>query len=195
MRVATRLVIASLPVLAACASAPVIHYYTLDMAPSGRAAAAVALKVEDLRTSETLGRRQILIQTSPTRIEYYATDQWAGDVGELVGQKLAAELGPPAPGAPELAVTGTVVDCGQVDRPGGGAAARLTLDVTVRDPASPGSAPPLLVRTYTCERPAEQATPDAVARALSRCVEEIAAELARDAERAAAAAAQPGTSG
>lgn len=195
MRVTKRLVIASLPVLAACASAPVIHYYTFDMAPSGRTSAAVALNVEDLRTSEALGRRQILIQTSPTRIEYYATDQWAGDVGELVAQKLTAELAPAAPGAPELAVTGTVIDCGQVDRPGGAAAARLTAELTVRDPAHQLSRAPLLVKTYTCERPAEQATPDAVARALSRCVEEIAAELARDAERAVAAATQPATSG
>jgi len=195
MRVTKRLVIASLPVLAACASAPVIHYYTFDMAPSGRTAAAVALKVEDLRTSEALGRRQILIQTSPTRIEYYATDQWAGDVGELVAQKLAAELGPAAPGAPVLRVTGTVVDCGQVDRPGGAAAARLTLEVTVRDPAHQLTQAPLLVKTYTCERSAEQATPDAVARALSRCVEDVAAELESDVERAVTATEQPAASG
>ncbi len=181
MRVTKRLVIASLPLLAACASAPVIHYHTLDMAPSGRSPAAVALRVRGFRTTEALGRRQILIQTSPTEIEYYATDQWAGDVGELVTQKLSAELGPAPPDARVMAVAGTVIDCGQVDRPGGGAAARLTLEVTIRDPTHQRSQPPLLVKTYTCERPAEQATPDAVARALSRCVEEIAAELAGDA--------------
>jgi uncharacterized lipoprotein YmbA len=195
MRVTTRLMIASLPILAACASAPVIHYYTFDMAPSGRSPAAVALRVRGFQTTEALGRRQILIQTSPTEIEYYATDQWAGDVGELVAQKLAAELGPAAPDAPVLAVTGTVVDCGQVDRPGGGAAARLTLEATVRDPTHPRSQPPLLVKTYTCERPAEQATPTAVARALSRCVEAIAAELVSDAAPAVTATGHTATSG
>ncbi len=195
MRVTTRLMIASLPILAACASAPVIHYYTFDMAPSGRSPAAVALRVRGFQTTEALGRRQILIQTSPTEIEYYATDQWAGDVGELVAQKLAAELGPAAPDAPVLAVTGTVVDCGQVDRPGGGAAARLTLEVTIRDPAHQRFQPPLLVKTYRCELPAQQATPDAVARALSSCVDKVAAELAGDAERAVVATAVPATSG
>jgi hypothetical protein len=88
-----------------------------------------------------------------------------------------------------------VSDCGQVDRPGGGAAARLTLEATIRDPEHEYSRPPLLVKTYTCETPAEQATPDAVARALSRCVEKIAAELAGDAERAVSAEGRPATSG
>ncbi len=178
--------IASLSLIAACASTPAIHYYTLDMTPSDRVVPAVKLQVERFRTSDALGRPQMAIHTSPTQIEYYAIDQWVGDLGELVGRKLAAELGSATPDAPTLRVSGTVVDCGQVDRAQNGAAARLTLAVELRAMAQRFSDQPLLARTYHCERPAQQSSPGAVARALSRCLEDIAVELAGDAAGLAA---------
>ena len=79
--------------LGACASAPDIDDYTLDMDPSGKVETGTNLVVGRFSTTESLGRSQILIHTSPTRIEYYATDRWASGVGELVERKLAAEFG------------------------------------------------------------------------------------------------------
>ena len=165
--------------LAACASAPKIDYYTLAMEPSGQTQNTVNLMVERLRTTEALGRSQILISTSPTRIEYYATDRWAGSVTELVQQKLAVEFGPPVEGRKTLRVSGTVLACEQVDV-GGGAEGRVKIAVEVRDPAGARFEQPLLEKTYEVSRSASRPSPAAVVEALSRCVEEIAAEITTD---------------
>jgi len=171
---------AGLVAAAGCASVPDARYYTLDMTPSGEARPTVNLAVEGLRAADPLTRRQIMIQTSPTAVEYYAVDQWAGAVSDLVVRKLRTELGPPEEGRRTLAVTGTLLECGQVDV-GGGADAEVELWLTVRDPEEPDSEGPLLERIYSCRRRAEAAHPEAVAAALSRCLERIAAELAADA--------------
>ena len=165
--------------LAACASAPKIDYYTLAMEPSGQIRTTVNLVVERLRTTEALGRSQILISTSPTRIEYYATDRWAGSVTELVQQKLAVEFGPPVEGRKTLRVSGTVLACEQVDV-GGGAEGRVKIAVEVRDPAGARFEQPLLEKTYEVSRSASRPSPAAVVEALSRCVEEIAAKITTD---------------
>ena len=52
------------------------------------------VRVERLREVESLARKEILVQRTPTQIEYYAVDQWAAAPGELISQKLEAELGP-----------------------------------------------------------------------------------------------------
>jgi ABC-type uncharacterized transport system auxiliary subunit len=164
----------------ACASAPKIDYYTLGMEPSGRAEPAVNLSVERFRSTEALGRSQIMVLVSPTRIEYYATDQWAGSIGELVQRKLAAEFGPPVEDRKTLVVSGKVVACEQVDRLGG-AEARVTLEVVVRDSELARYQPPLLEKSYSSSRPVAVMNAGSVVESLSRCVEEIAAEIAADA--------------
>lgn len=163
----------------ACASAPKINYYSLGVESSGDARSAVNLKVERLRTSEALGRSQIMIRASETRIEYYAVDQWAGGVGELVQQKLAAEFGPAIEGRRTLKVSGLVVACEQVDGPAG-SEARVTLDIAIRDAGEARYKPPLLERFYEARLAVASPGAEAVADALSRCVAEIARKIAAD---------------
>ena len=169
----------ALCVLCACASAPKIDYYTLGMESSGRAEPAVNLKVERFRSTEALGRSQIMVLASPTRIDYYATDHWAGSVGEQVQQKLAAEFGPPVEGRRSLVISGKVIACEQVDGPGG-AEARVKLEIVVRDAGVPRYQPPLLEKSYASSRPVAAPGVGTVVEGLSRCVEEIAAEIATD---------------
>ena len=173
-------VMAALCLLTACASAPKINYYTLDMEPSGEARNALNLTVEWVRATEALSRSGILVQASPTRIEYYATDQWVGGVAELVRQKLKAEFGSAVEGRRNLAVSATVLACEQVDG-ASGAIARMKLSVTVRDPAEKRYKEALLEKTYEASLPASQPTAGAVVEALSKCAERIAAEIAEDA--------------
>lgn len=174
-----RSIIAVLCVCCACASAPKINYYSLGVESSGEARPAVNLKVERLRTTEALGRSQIMARASATRIEYYAVDQWAGGVGELVQQKLAAEFGPPVEGRTTLVVSGIVVACEQVDNPGG-SEARVQLEIVIRDAAEARYQPPLLEKTYAVSREVVGPSVEALVDALSRCVAQIAADIAAD---------------
>ncbi len=181
--------IAVVLLLGGCASAPDIQYYTFAMEPSGTARPDVNVEVEEIRTTEALGRRRILIQADPTRVEYYATAEWAGSLGELVAEKLRVELGPPREGLPTVALAGTLLACGQVDAPGG-ARARARIRVVLRDPSRLRYEPPLLERTYEAERPAGDGGPTSVAQALSTCLEEIASEIADDVQRLPVAGAE-----
>jgi uncharacterized lipoprotein YmbA len=165
--------------LGGCASTPKVDYFTLAMDPSGQARPAHNLVVERFRTTEALGRDQILIQTSATEIEYYASDQWAGSLGELVQQKLAVEFGPPIEDRKALVVSGTILACEQVDLPNG-AEARLKLRVVVRDAEKKRYEEPLLSKTYSATRQVSRPSADAVVVALSRCIEQVAAEIAGD---------------
>jgi hypothetical protein len=168
--------------LCACASAPKIDYYTLGTQSSGAVEASVNLAVERLRTTEALGRNQIMVLASPTRVEYYATDQWAGSVGETVQQKLAADFGAPVDGRRSLIVSGIVLACEQVDGTDG-TQARVKLAIVIRDPETPRYQPPLLEKIYESSHPVSASNPAAVVVELSRCVEEIAAEIAADASK------------
>jgi ABC-type uncharacterized transport system auxiliary subunit len=164
----------------ACASAPKIDYYTLGMEPSGRTEPTVNLSVERFRSTEALGRSQIMVLASPTRIEYYATDHWSGSIGEMVQQKLAAEFGEAVDGRKTLVVSGKVLACEQVDGPEG-AEARVRVEIAVRDAEVPRYQPPLLEKSYSSSRPVAGTNPGAVVEELSRCVEDIATEIAADA--------------
>jgi ABC-type uncharacterized transport system auxiliary subunit len=166
-------------VLCGCASAPKIDYYTLGMESSGRIVPAVNVSVERLRTTEALSRSQIMVLASPTKIEYYATDHWAGSVGELVQQKLAAEFGPPVDGRRTLVISGKVLACEQVDGPGG-AKARVKIDIVIRDADTPRYQPPLLEKSYNSSRTVSGSNPGSVVEELSSCVEDIASEIAAD---------------
>jgi uncharacterized lipoprotein YmbA len=170
----------ALCLLTACASVPKINYYTLDMEPSGGIGSTVNLTVEQVRTTDALSRSEILVQASPTRIEYYATDQWVGGVAELVGQKLQAEFGSAVEGRRTLAVAVMVLACEQVDG-SGGAVARMKLSVTIRDPAEKRYKDALLEKTYEASLLASHSTAGAVVEALSVCAERLAAEIAADA--------------
>ena len=110
-------IVVSILLLAACTTTAPIRYYTLDMSPSGHTPVTANLQIEGIRTSEALSRSQIQIQTSPTRIDYYAAHEWAGGIGELVARKLAAEFAAAQSDGPDLTLSGTLLDCTQVDIP------------------------------------------------------------------------------
>ena len=150
------------------------------MEPSGTVEPSVNLIVKRVRTSEALSRAQIMIQASPTKIEYYATDQWAGTLSELVEQKLTAEFGPPVEGRRTLDLVVMVLSCEQVDVVGG-AEARMKLAVTMTDRAGDRSGQPLFEKTYDASSPASHPSAEAVVQSLSVCAEEIAAKIATDA--------------
>ena len=169
-----------LGLLAACASSPRINYYTLGTVSSGTVAPAVNLVVERFQTSEALGRAQLMIATRATELEYYAADQWAGGLGELVQLKLAAEFGPKVDGRRTLIVSGRVLACEQVEtKPLN--QARLELFVVVRDAELKRYQGSLFEKLYEARRPVASGTPSVVVEELSRCAEQIAAQIAADA--------------
>ena len=151
------------------------------MEPSGDGGdPAVNLVVERVRMTEALSRSEIMVLASPTRIEYYATDQWAGDLAELVRQKLKTEFGPAVEGQTDSGVSVTVL----VVRAGGRSRRRRArgckLQVTVRDPERSGT------RATAREDLRSLATRLAAdgrsgRRGVFECAERIAAEIAEDA--------------
>jgi len=163
----------------ACTSTPPISYYSLDMRPSGRSDVPGTLQIEGVRTAESLARSQIQILATPTRIEYYATHEWAGSLGEMVRRKLEAELPSTGRGPRTLKLSGTLLECCQVDGPNG-PVARMSLSAAIRDANQPSFKAPLVEKTYSSTEPMNAASPDAAAQALSRCTENIAALIAAD---------------
>ncbi len=179
MRVAHAL-IAFLVIVAGCASAPNLDYYTVDMTPSRTAVSDLNLEVGHFATAEKLDRTQIVIQQTPTRIDYYSNERWAASVGEMVEHKLTAEFGPEVEGRRGLIVSGRITAFEQVDA-SSGPQARARLEVAIREGGAKRYETPLLEKTYEASRTAENNSVDAVVRALSRAIEEIAAEIAADA--------------
>lgn len=111
--------VALLIAVAGCASGPATRYYTLDMKSSGGAKPAVNVSVDIFRVAEALARRNILIMKKPTQIEYYAVDEWAAGLEEIVAEKLNAEFGPRQDGRKTIVLSGAIHAFGQVDTPGG----------------------------------------------------------------------------
>jgi len=164
------------PLLAACASVPDYRYYTLDMTP--HAGVDVPLYVEQVRISvnEAIGKPEILIRTSPTRIEYYALDRWAGGLEEQVAEKLKAEFDTASGDSLPVSLFGRVMAFEQVDTPSG-AEGRVKLEMTAS--AAGGE----FTKTYAHSVPAGASSADSVVEALSRAMEGIAKELAADIQR------------
>jgi len=171
-----------LVLLAGCASSPKLDYHTIDLTPSGGADNRAKLVVDRFQVSEKLDRHQIVVQATPTRIEYYATDRWASSVAEMVEAKLGAEFGPPGDDRPKLKVAGKVTAFEQVDGDTG-PQARVRLEVTIRHGDEKRYEEPLLVKTYESTRSAQDNGVDGVVQALSRAIEEIAAEITADAAK------------
>jgi ABC-type uncharacterized transport system auxiliary subunit len=162
-----------------CASAPPTRYYTLDMTPGVSAAPnRCNLEIEHLRLAGGLAREHILIKTSATQAEYYASDAWLSSLNELVEEKLAAAFGPATPGRPTLFVAGTILAFEQVDR-GDRAEGTAKIDLAFR---ADRSGPTIFRKTYAAAVAADEARPAAVVRALSRALEVIAEEIVRDAD-------------
>jgi uncharacterized lipoprotein YmbA len=169
-----------LAVVASCASAPDLSYFTIDQSASGMTDDDVNLVVGRFTAAEKLDRHQIVIQETPTRIGYYATDRWASSLGEMVEHKLAVEFGPAQKDRRSLIVEGRIIAFEQVDTPSG-PVARVTFEITIREGGSMRYEEPLLEKAYSSEKPAASNSVDAVVQAMSRAVEEIAAAIAADA--------------
>lgn len=170
--------------LAGCASAPA-KYYSLDMRPSRPDATGPAIEVDHISIADTLASKNIYIQKSPTQIEYYAVDQWAADLGEILEDKLRVELERDS-AQPTLVLQGTLERFGQQDTAWkkdtvSEAAAMVRLRVELRPKDASRYSEPLLKKAYVCEAPAAEPTAASVVEMLSRCVESIAAKIQSDA--------------
>ena len=170
-------------ILAGCVSVPEPNYYTLDMRSSGHVETPFALEDVRIRPGEAVSRPEIMIRTSPTEIEYYATQRWAANLGEQLGEKLKSEFGQPSSPALGFAIEGTLLAFEQMDTESG-ADARVKLDVYVTVPSENGDPATNFSRIYEIVVTADEAAAPAVVRALSRGLESIAAELAQDLARA-----------
>ena len=166
--------------LGACSTTPPTNYYTLEMVHSGLTQPSVNLLVSRISVGEALSRRDIMIKESPTKIEYYATTQWAAGLDEMVREKLEEEFGPRVAGRPSFSLTGHIQAFEQIDTPGG-ADARVKLLVELREEQASRHDPPLLLKTYEAQKKAATARPEDVVHALSQLVETIAASIAEDA--------------
>lgn len=170
----TRLMLVFTGLLAGCVTAPAPRYYTLDMTASSPAELKYNLDVGRLRVNEALSRREILIKTSPTTIDYYALHCWAVGVDDLVSEKLQSVFGPPVADRETIHVSGTVLAFEQADADGG-AEARIKLGLTFALPSKPE-----ITRIYEHRMPLPRAAPDALAEALSRGLERLAAQIVQD---------------
>ncbi len=172
------------PMFAACASVPLYRYYTLDMSPRAGIDAPIAVESVRISVNQALARPEILVRTSPTKIEYYALDRWAGGLDEQLDEKLKTEFGNPGPDPIRLRVDGALMAFEQVDTPAG-AEVRVKLDLSVE---ARGRQTVQFTKLYYNSQPASASGADAVVEALSRAVEAIAVEMAADVQRYAAAA-------
>ncbi len=160
----------------ACATTPEPNYFTLDMRSSGAVQAACDIDVTGIRPSDALSKSEILIERSPTEIEYYAVARWAEGVGHLVRHKLDIEFGQ-GHSNPRVIMQGTILAFGQVDRPGG-ADAHIMLSLRMRDDKNAESS---FERIYEARIPAKTSSASAVVEALSHGLEQLAVEIAADA--------------
>ncbi len=166
-------------VLTGCASVPESSLYTLDMVSAREAAGHFEYVDVRLRPSNAVGRPEIVIKSSPTRLEYYALHKWAGDLGALVNEKIQSELGQNPDSPYQAALSGTILAFEQVDTPQG-ADVHIKLDVELEAGRilKPGRA--TARRLYEIRITAAEATAEAVVEALSRGLETIAGEMEQD---------------
>lgn len=164
---------------AGCASSGHSQLYTLDMQPSAEAGAPVNLTVNRLRVAEPLQNKRILIQISPTRVEYYAAAEWAASLNELLAEKLAVEFGPVDPARETYVISGTLLAFGQIDTPNG-ADAHVRLAVEVRPEGASHYSKPELAKTYTVRQPADPPAAAGVVESLSAGLEQVARDIVAD---------------
>ncbi len=168
--------------LAGCLSVPEPNYFTLDMRSSGQIYAPFALVEVRIRPGEAVARREIMIRTSPTKVEYYATQRWAADLGEQLSEKLKTEFGQSNSEEARVRITGDLLAFEQVDTRDG-ADARVKLDLIVTLESENADASRSFSKIYETVVAADAPNAPAVVEALSRGLESIAAELAEDLAR------------
>ena len=178
-------------VLAGCVTkAPLPHFYTLDMTPSGRAVRAAECGVDtvSVRAADALNRPELLVKKSPIEIEYYAIERWAGALDELVQQKLDAEFaGTRDPFIDDQALVSVEVEVLAFEQEDTASGARASAQLRVKMRHGAQSAGPIM---YAAQRDVAP-NPSAVAAGLSRALEDIAEAIAQDANRLAANSTVP----
>lgn len=166
-------------VFAGCASVPMPDLYTLDMRSSGQIDPAFSYVAVRIRVADVLARSEIAIKPTPTRVEFYALHSWAGELGQLVSEKLASEFGQKGGESRRAAVNGTLLAFEQVDT-ATGADVHIKLSVEMEVESSSGPAKQWRQKIYELTLPAEAATPEAVVLALSTGLESIALSIHED---------------
>lgn len=163
-----------------CVSVPELNYYTLDLRSSGRISGDFVIDSMRIHVGEAVSRREIMIRTSPTKIEYYATQVWAAGLDEQIGEKLKAELGArPVPAAVHIDVVGELLAFEQVDTLEG-ADAHVKLELTIRRSIANSEEKTEFSKVYETTLAAGARTAPAVVEALSHATELIASEIAKD---------------
>lgn len=161
-----------------CASVPTPNFYTLDMRPSGQVHTEYRLDDVRIRAGEAVSRPEIMIRTSPTAIEYYATHRWAANLGEQLREKLKTEFAGTDGTKGIVSIEGTVLAFEQIDTEAGADAyVKLELRVSVEPDGDDFYE---FERVYEVTIVAAAWTPGAVVEALSDGVEVIAVDLAAD---------------
>lgn len=169
-------------ILAGCLSVPEPNYFTLDMRSSGRIDAPFAVEEVRIRPGEAVARREIMIRTSPTQIEYYATQRWAADLGEQLSEKLKTEFSQSQGEKARVWIEGDLLAFEQVDTRDG-ADAHLKLDLVVTLKSENGDTSRSFRKVYETVVTADAPNAPAIVEALSRGLESIAVELAEDLAR------------
>ena len=173
---------AGLVIVAGCATPALdMHFYTLDMNRANKTAEPLNLDVDRLRPAEQISRKAIAIQKTPTELEYYANNEWAASLAELVTNKLETEFGLDDTQAYPLLVSGTILSFGQVDIENG-TEAEIVLELVFYTPEMSVAEPPLMNKTYAWRSAVEGALPGALVEVLSRGMEAVAAEIIADAK-------------
>ncbi|GMW01073.1 MAG: hypothetical protein AMXMBFR84_22100 [Candidatus Hydrogenedentota bacterium] len=175
---------AAVMIVVGCASTPPTRLYTLDMTPTGLAKPECNIEVDHMRVHETLNRMDILILKSPTEVEYYASDDWAASLTELVSEKLKAEFGNPQEGRTTVLATGKVLAFGQNDTKEG-PKGHVKIEMVYRTPEMDPYDPAIRKVTYETLLPVESDGPKGLVTTLTRGLEALARDMARDAEKVA----------
>ncbi len=160
-------------------SSPAPRYYTLDMSPSEKVHhAGCSVAFEDFETAAALDRRNILIKTSGTEAEYYARDQWLGELEELVRDKLNLEFSQAGNEmGPLITVSGKILSFEQVDLPDGSVAAHIKLKLSFFDGQSRFYDQPVYRRVYEVTETPDDSSASSVVEALSKGLERIAGDI------------------
>ena len=172
-------IIALAGLISSCATSPSPSIYTVNMDPSSNAGSPVNVSVGRLRVSESLLNKRILIKTSPTEIEYYATAQWAASLDEMLREKLAVEFGPIDTSRPTYVVSGALQSFEQVDM-ASGSEAHVKLSLEVRKDGVSQYATPEISNVYEVSLPIEEESAGGVVATLSVCLETVARAIVTD---------------
>lgn len=173
--------------LAACASSPPTHFYTLQAVPPAGGPAATLkgkpIQVRDINLPPALDRLPMVLEGPGAQVQVMGENRWAAPLKGLIRQTLTDDLGDRlgeksvvSPGAPEPP-GGVQVLILNIQQFGADASGRVTLDTGWS--LGRGNPPKeVLSRTVAVHVDAGSTQPDAVAQAMSRALGKLADRIA-----------------